>query len=163
MSCELEDPEQERELYEPASAARERSPREPPCQGPVVGVADAFLSTRGAGRPSAGSSRGDVRSTPRRHDGAGAIAQTLANGETGCYVLDDWDPARLAECLVRLLRDDALRTRMARASREQYLTLLTQQAADRRLANWLLSVAECLPDRTIHRRLATILGRHREK
>jgi glycosyltransferase involved in cell wall biosynthesis len=71
----------------------------------------------------------------------GAIVETVANGETG-YVLDEPDPSLLAECLLQLLRDRGLRTRMARASRERYLALFTQEAADRRLADWLLAVAE---------------------
>jgi glycosyltransferase involved in cell wall biosynthesis len=66
----------------------------------------------------------------------GAIAETVADGETG-YVLPDPDPAALAERLLRLLDDAGLRGRMARASRERYLELFTQDRADERLADWL--------------------------
>ena len=38
----------------------------------------------------------------------GAIADTVADGEAG-FVLDDADPERLAECVLRLLEDDDLR------------------------------------------------------
>jgi glycosyltransferase involved in cell wall biosynthesis len=69
----------------------------------------------------------------------GAISETVLNGEGG-YVLDDPVPAQLAERLLSLLEQPDLREQMGRAARERYLAHFTQEAADRRLAEWL----ECL-------------------
>jgi glycosyltransferase involved in cell wall biosynthesis len=70
----------------------------------------------------------------------GAIADTIDDGICG-FVLAEPDPAQLAERVLRLLRDDELRTRMSRAAREQYLTHFTQEEADQRLTAWLDEVA----------------------
>jgi glycosyltransferase involved in cell wall biosynthesis len=160
-----DDPELEIELHERASAAQERIRFLPPVNGRakdrLLGSSSIFLfpPVEPEGHPrvvlEAMSAGLPVVTTAR-----GAIAETVADGETG-YVLDHPDPPRLAECLVRLLRDDALRTTMGRASRERYLTLFTQEAADRRLADWLLSVGESLPARKTRRR-PTAVGGHRE-
>lgn len=149
---EWEDPELKIELHERASAAQGRIRFLPPVNGRAKDQLFAssaiflFPPVEPEGHPrvvlEAMSAGLPVVTTAR-----GAIPETVADGETG-YVLDDPDPSGLAECLVRLLRDHGLRTRMGRASRERYLTLFTQEAADRRLADWLLSVAEPLPART---------------
>jgi glycosyltransferase involved in cell wall biosynthesis len=141
-----DEPELEIELRERASAAAERIRFLPPVNGcakdrllasssiflfpPVEpeGHPRVVLEAMSAGLPVVTTSRG-------------AIAETVLDGETG-YVLDDPDPSRLAECLVRLVRDHGLRAKMQHASRERYVQLFTQEAADRRLADWLLSVAE---------------------
>jgi glycosyltransferase involved in cell wall biosynthesis len=70
----------------------------------------------------------------------GAIAETVLDGVHG-FVLEDPVPERLAERLLTLLSDDELRERMGRAARERYLSSFTQEEADLRLANWLVSVA----------------------
>lgn len=70
----------------------------------------------------------------------GAIAETVVDGESG-FVLPEPVPTELAECVLRLLLDEELRHRMASAARERYLSLFTQQKADRRLADWLEDVA----------------------
>jgi glycosyltransferase involved in cell wall biosynthesis len=70
----------------------------------------------------------------------GAIAETVADGESG-FVLPDPSPSELAERVLRLLRDEGLRTRMSAAARTRYLTMFTQDRADQLLANWLSSVA----------------------
>ena len=70
----------------------------------------------------------------------GAIAETVADGQTG-FVLPDPDPETLAERLLRLLEDAELRTQMGQASRARYLELFTQERADERLADWLAGVA----------------------
>jgi len=146
---EWEDPELESELHKRARAAGGRIRFLPPVTGcaksrlltsssvflfpPVEpeGHPRVVLEAMAAGLPVVTTSRG-------------AIAETVLDGETG-YVLDDPDPLKIADSLVRLLRDHVLRTRMARASHERYLHLFTQEAADRRLADWLVSVAEASP------------------
>jgi glycosyltransferase involved in cell wall biosynthesis len=150
---EWEDRQLEIELRERASLAQGRIRFLPPVNGrakdELLGSSSIFLfpPVEPEGHPrvvlEAMAAGLPVVTTAR-----GTIADTVANGETG-YVLDDPDPSRLAECLVRLLRDHSLRATMARASRERYLAHFTQGAADRRLADWLLSVAERLPARTI--------------
>lgn len=70
----------------------------------------------------------------------GAIAETVVDGETG-YVLHEAEPEKLAERVLRLLDDDALRTEMAKASRARYLAHFTQEEADLKLARWLDEVA----------------------
>jgi glycosyltransferase involved in cell wall biosynthesis len=71
----------------------------------------------------------------------GAIRETVEDGESG-FVLPDADPAELADRVLRLLDDSALRDRQSRAARERYLGRFTQEHADRRLAEWLGSVAD---------------------
>jgi glycosyltransferase involved in cell wall biosynthesis len=71
----------------------------------------------------------------------GAIAETVVDGQSG-FVLGDASPAQLAERLLLLLRDDSLRARMSEAARSRYLERFTQEAADRRLADWLDEVAD---------------------
>jgi glycosyltransferase involved in cell wall biosynthesis len=70
----------------------------------------------------------------------GAIAETIVDGESG-FVLSEPHPRQLADRIARLLGDSELRQRMAVAARERHLTHFTQASADRRLANWLRSVA----------------------
>jgi len=70
----------------------------------------------------------------------GAIAETVVDGESG-FVLRDPVPEELADRLLRLLRDEALRRRMGEAARRRYLAEFTQPKADRRLADWLEDVA----------------------
>jgi glycosyltransferase involved in cell wall biosynthesis len=70
----------------------------------------------------------------------GAISETVLNGISG-FVLPEPDPDDLAESVLRLLGDDELRERMASAARQDYLARFTQEAADRRLAEWLKQVA----------------------
>jgi glycosyltransferase involved in cell wall biosynthesis len=70
----------------------------------------------------------------------GAISETVVDGESG-FVLPEPIPAELADRVLRLLRDQALRHRMAKAARERYLSVFTQEKADRRLADWLEDVA----------------------
>jgi glycosyltransferase involved in cell wall biosynthesis len=70
----------------------------------------------------------------------GAISETVIDGESG-FVLDEPDPAALAGCVLKLLDDQSLRERQSRAARDRYLTHFTQEQADRRLADWLASVA----------------------
>lgn len=70
----------------------------------------------------------------------GAIAETVVDGECG-FVLNDPAPTELADRLLLLLEDAALRERMGLAARRRYLDGFTQGNADRRLAEWLASVA----------------------
>ena len=74
----------------------------------------------------------------------GAIADTVTDGESG-FVLDEADPERLAECMVRLLEDDGLRRAMGRAARARYLSDFTQERADSRLAAWLAELGVAGP------------------
>jgi glycosyltransferase involved in cell wall biosynthesis len=68
------------------------------------------------------------------------IRETLSDGESG-FVLPDPVPEVLAESVLTLLRDAKLRERMSRAARRRYLEAFTQAHADRKLADWLSSVA----------------------
>jgi glycosyltransferase involved in cell wall biosynthesis len=70
----------------------------------------------------------------------GAIAETVIDGECG-YVLPDARPDELANRILRLLGDRQLREQMAREARSRYLSLFTQEHADRRLAEWLCDVS----------------------
>jgi glycosyltransferase involved in cell wall biosynthesis len=70
----------------------------------------------------------------------GAIAETVIDGESG-FVLDEPAPDELAKRVIRLLADKELRERMGRAARARYLAEFTQEAADRKLADWLTEVA----------------------
>jgi glycosyltransferase involved in cell wall biosynthesis len=70
----------------------------------------------------------------------GAIAETVVDGSSG-FVLDDPEPEALADRLLRLLRDPALRQRMGDAARARYAERFTQAAADRQIADWLLEIA----------------------
>jgi glycosyltransferase involved in cell wall biosynthesis len=70
----------------------------------------------------------------------GAIAETVVDGETG-FILATADPRELARRIGTLLSDNELRARMSRAARARYLSLYTQEKADRRLAEWLEYVA----------------------
>jgi spore coat protein SA len=71
----------------------------------------------------------------------GAIRETIVDGESG-FVLPDADPGELADRVLRLLQDAALRDRLSKAARDRYLGCFTQEHADRRLAEWLGSVAD---------------------
>ena len=71
----------------------------------------------------------------------GAIAETVVDGCAG-FVLPDPEPGVLAERVLRLLTKDQLRDRMSQAARARYVELYTQEAADRRLAEWLVALAE---------------------
>ena len=70
----------------------------------------------------------------------GAIPETVIDGDSG-FVLDDPVPEALAASVLRLLEDGALRARMGARARELYLAEFTEPKADRRLADWLRSVA----------------------
>ena len=65
------------------------------------------------------------------------IAETL--GEGG-FVLSDPDPVELAEKITALLEDRALRERMGASGLERWRSHYTQVEADRRIAEWLVSV-----------------------
>jgi glycosyltransferase involved in cell wall biosynthesis len=66
----------------------------------------------------------------------GAIPETVSDGESA-FVLPDPEPEALAERILRLLSDDALRERMGSAARLRYEQSYTQEIADRCLADWL--------------------------
>jgi glycosyltransferase involved in cell wall biosynthesis len=66
----------------------------------------------------------------------GAIRETVTDGESA-FVLADPNPSELADRVLQLLADDDLRDRMGRAARERYERAYTQEAADRRMAQWL--------------------------
>jgi glycosyltransferase involved in cell wall biosynthesis len=70
----------------------------------------------------------------------GAIRESVTDGVEG-FVLAEPDPAQIAERLLRLLRDEDLRTRMGAAARERYRSEFTQERADRLLADWLEELA----------------------
>jgi glycosyltransferase involved in cell wall biosynthesis len=70
----------------------------------------------------------------------GAIAETVTDGESG-FVLDEPATDQLADRVVQLLGDTDLRERMGRAARARYLAEFTEEAADRRFADWLERVA----------------------
>jgi glycosyltransferase involved in cell wall biosynthesis len=70
----------------------------------------------------------------------GAIRETIEEGVNG-FVLSEPRPEELADRLIRLLEDDQLYESMSRAAYALYEERFTQQAADRRLAEWLLDVA----------------------
>lgn len=69
----------------------------------------------------------------------GAIAETVVDGECG-FVLPTPRPDGLAERILCLLRDRRLREQMAGRARSRYLSLFTQEHADRRLAAWLCDI-----------------------
>lgn len=71
----------------------------------------------------------------------GAIGEIVVDGESG-YVIDDSEPAALADRILRLLRDESLRERLSQAARTRYLSHFTQDRADRRLADWLVALAD---------------------
>jgi glycosyltransferase involved in cell wall biosynthesis len=73
----------------------------------------------------------------------GAIAETVAHGESG-FVLSDPDPKLLAEHTLSLLEDRKRREHFSLAARRTYLDRFTQQTADLQLAAWLGSVAETI-------------------
>ncbi len=70
----------------------------------------------------------------------GAIGETIVDGASG-FVLDEPDPKELAARVLQLLDDPLLRERQSRTARQRYLSTYTQDAADERLADWLVSVA----------------------
>lgn len=70
----------------------------------------------------------------------GAIGETVTDGESA-FVLADPDPGEIAARVLRLLDDGELRERMGREARARYEQAYTQEMADRRLADWLSSVA----------------------
>jgi glycosyltransferase involved in cell wall biosynthesis len=69
----------------------------------------------------------------------GAIRETVTDGVSG-FVLDDPEPPLLAQRALRLLRDDALRRKLANGARRAYVERFTQERADRELTGWLLSL-----------------------
>ena len=69
----------------------------------------------------------------------GTIAETVGP-EGAAFVLDEPTPEALADCVLSVLADDELRVRMGAAARARFLSRYTQEAADRRLADWLLEV-----------------------
>ena len=60
-------------------------------------------------------------------------------------MLDEPVPEQLAAKVLELLRQPEVRSRMARAARERYLSEFTQEHADRRIADWLGDVARSRP------------------
>jgi glycosyltransferase involved in cell wall biosynthesis len=70
----------------------------------------------------------------------GAIAETVTDGVSG-FVLEQPDPAQLAERVIALLEDAELRHSMGKAARARYLAEFTEEAADAKLADWLSEVA----------------------
>lgn len=74
----------------------------------------------------------------------GAIAETIEDGVSG-FVLAEPRPEALADRLSRLLEDDRLYDSMSRAALARYEERFTQEAADRRLAEWLLDVTTAEP------------------
>lgn len=71
----------------------------------------------------------------------GAIPDTVIDGKTG-FVLDDPDSELLAERVLNLIRDEALRNSMGAAARHRYVEFFSQEQADRRLAEWLERVRD---------------------
>ena len=69
----------------------------------------------------------------------GTIAETVG-AEGAAFVLPEAAPNELADRVLRVLDDDALRARMAESARTRFLGQYTQDAADRRLADWLTDV-----------------------
>lgn len=69
----------------------------------------------------------------------GTIAETVRDGVDG-FVLPEAEPEALAERVLRLLEDDALRARMSASAYERYRERYTQEVADRRLTEWLAGV-----------------------
>jgi glycosyltransferase involved in cell wall biosynthesis len=69
----------------------------------------------------------------------GTIAETVGS-EGAAFVLDEPTPEALADRVLCLLADDGLRARMGDAARTRFLSRYTQEAADRRFAEWLLEV-----------------------
>lgn len=65
--------------------------------------------------------------------GVGGITYTVADGETG-FLVPPRRPDRLAEQLDRVLRDDALRARLARSARERVERQFTWDTVARRTA-----------------------------
>jgi glycosyltransferase involved in cell wall biosynthesis len=72
----------------------------------------------------------------------GAIAETVVEGESG-FVLDDPVPHELAACVLRLLRDPALRDRMSAAARSRYLEHYTLEVTDAAFADWIAGLGAC--------------------
>ena len=70
----------------------------------------------------------------------GAIRETVVDGESG-FVLDHPTPAKLAERILRIINNAALRERMSKAARVRYVELFTQERADRLLSDWLIRIA----------------------
>ncbi len=70
----------------------------------------------------------------------GTIAETVGPDDAA-FVLGEPTAEELADRVLRLLADDGLRERMGAAARARFLSHYTQEAADRRLADWLLDVA----------------------
>jgi glycosyltransferase involved in cell wall biosynthesis len=55
--------------------------------------------------------------------------------------LDEPVPEQLADRVIKLLEDSELREQMGKAARARYLAEFTEEAADRKLADWLSEVA----------------------
>lgn len=70
----------------------------------------------------------------------GAIGETITDGVNG-FLLAKPDPRELADRLKRLLLEDELQERMSREALAVYESRFTQEIADRRMAEWLESVA----------------------
>jgi hypothetical protein len=73
----------------------------------------------------------------------GAIRETVVDGVSG-FVLDEPEPQLLAQRVLTLLDDDALRAEFGSAARRAYVDRFTQARADRALTDWLLSSSEVM-------------------
>jgi glycosyltransferase involved in cell wall biosynthesis len=69
----------------------------------------------------------------------GAIAETVVDGHSG-YVVPVGTPDILADRVVRLLNNPALRESMGRAAAKRHAELFSQENADRTLTDWLSSL-----------------------
>jgi glycosyltransferase involved in cell wall biosynthesis len=70
----------------------------------------------------------------------GAIKETVVDGESA-FVLDTADPHQIADRILLLLGDPALRERMGAAARARFESEFTQARADEKIADWLTAVA----------------------
>jgi glycosyltransferase involved in cell wall biosynthesis len=71
----------------------------------------------------------------------GAISQNVVQNENG-FLLEHPEPHLIADCIEKLLKDESLRARMARNSRELYLKNFTEKAAISKLKNAITKVLE---------------------
>jgi glycosyltransferase involved in cell wall biosynthesis len=70
----------------------------------------------------------------------GAIRDTIVDGETG-YLVEEPDPALLADRIFSLIEDEEKLARFRIAARNRYLERFTQERADQSLVDWLTAVS----------------------